>query len=162
MKEKNFILNDDPNFKESLKHDLRESLKKILKEDNKDFDMEHLIYIICAILDSESLLFIDNISRDYINKIKSRMKEIYDFPDDKTKERNEKIDKEIKNFKIFIKIKVFIEVFLKNIPLIIIMVIYTSEIVIISYMPIMALITSCMKLLACSYHLYYHPKQLKH
>ncbi|CAG8486348.1 8438_t:CDS:2 [Gigaspora margarita] len=143
-KEKIDIINKDENvLTKSLKDNLTKSLKEILtKEDSKDLDVEHIIFIICAILDSESLLFIDNISRDYTKKLKSHVQ--------KSKHLSKDIQKNIKEYvKKFIVIRVLIEVICKNIPLLIIMAIYTSEIVVIGYMPIMALITSCLKFLSC-------------
>ncbi|KAF0511346.1 hypothetical protein F8M41_018264 [Gigaspora margarita] len=123
-KEKIDIISKDENvLAKSLKDNLTESLKEILtKEESKDLDVEHIIFIICAILDSESLLFIDNISRDYTKKLKSHVKESEHIPDH--------IKDNIKDYvKKFIVIRVLIEVIFKNLPLLIIMAIYTSEIV---------------------------------
>ncbi|RIB21035.1 hypothetical protein C2G38_1137485 [Gigaspora rosea] len=168
MKDKIGIISEDKNnltkslkdnLTKSLKDNLTESLKEILiKEDSKDLDMEHIIFIICAILDSESLLFIDNISGDYTKKIKSHVK--------KNKPIFGNIKDHIEDYvKAFNIIRVLVEFICKSIPLLIIMVIYTSEIVIIGYMPLIALITSCLKFLSCfvilCYHFYHSKNSIK-
>ncbi|RIB21042.1 hypothetical protein C2G38_1137893 [Gigaspora rosea] len=146
----------DEKTEETTEETLIKSLKEILiKEDSKDLDVEHIIYIICAILDSESLLFIHKISKDYIKKLKSHVKTSKHI-------KNQHIKDNIEDYaKALIVIRVLVEVICKNIPLLIIMAIYTSEIVILGYMSVMALITSCLKFLSCFVILcyrYYHSK----
>ncbi|CAG8518885.1 6739_t:CDS:2, partial [Gigaspora rosea] len=119
----------DEKTEETTEETLIKSLKEILiKEDSKDLDVEHIIYIICAILDSESLLFIHKISKDYIKKLKSHVKTSKHI-------KNQHIKDNIEDYaKALIVIRVLVEVICKNIPLLIIMAIYTSEIVILGYM----------------------------
>ncbi|CAG8758425.1 12337_t:CDS:1, partial [Ambispora leptoticha] len=69
----NVITAEKDNFAE-LQKNITERLKATLdNNDSKDIDMEHIIFIICAIIDSESLIFLDNISKDYTKKVKAHV-----------------------------------------------------------------------------------------
>ncbi|CAG8839333.1 4048_t:CDS:2, partial [Racocetra persica] len=117
------------------------TLKKTLhlKEDVL-MDMKHMLFIIFVIFDSEALIFMKDITQDYINKIK-----YINVKKAKTTNEIKEIEKKVETWiKRAILIKVLIEIFCRNIPLIIIMAIYTSSIVVYTYMPFMALVTSCL------------------
>ncbi|CAG8541259.1 235_t:CDS:2, partial [Scutellospora calospora] len=108
------------------------SLKEIINKDvnnSKKIDMEHIIFIIFAIFDSESLVFLNNIAGDYTKKVKNYYKsdleknikydhEYIDQEKSDLENDDKKIDRYIERFII---IRVLVEIFLKNIPLIIIM-----------------------------------------
>ncbi|CAG8682131.1 28377_t:CDS:2, partial [Dentiscutata erythropus] len=141
-------------IKTAEKNKLVKSLNDILNNDvNKEVDMEHIIFIIFAIFDSESLIFLDNIVDNYAKKVKKNYNDLktnsktHDPKSDNNQKsdydnNDENNDNKIERYiKWFIIIRVLFEIIFKHIPLIIIMAVYASSIVIYSYMPFMALIT---------------------
>ncbi|CAG8570131.1 17353_t:CDS:1, partial [Dentiscutata heterogama] len=132
-------LNDELNgIKTAERNNLAKSLEDIVNKDvnkSKEVDIEHIVFIIFAILDSESLVFLYKIVEDYAKKVKnyynvrktdepeSGLEKIGLKDDHDQKSDTGNNDNDIERYiERFIIIRVWEEIIFKSIPLIIIMV----------------------------------------
>ncbi|RIB22657.1 hypothetical protein C2G38_2075068, partial [Gigaspora rosea] len=114
-------------FSETMKKHFE--IKEKLDKPNLQMDL----FIIFIIFDSGSLLFLTKIAKYYIKNMAEKIAK---------KGETDNVEKNIQKFILF---RVLVEIICKNIPLIVIMAIYTSSIVIYTLIPFIALTTSCFK-----------------
>ncbi|RIB25464.1 hypothetical protein C2G38_2067364 [Gigaspora rosea] len=127
---------------EDESNELLNICKDLLKKDETNHSMKSIL-ILLIIVDSESLVILDNILEKYFAILDKRATEYIHF------------DNFSRNFKLFAQIRAFIEIFIKKIPLIIIMALYASSIVINDFISFMALVTSCLICLLCIIFIYF-------
>ncbi|RIB30884.1 hypothetical protein C2G38_2151453 [Gigaspora rosea] len=124
--EKSSQKNEHVKIEEVPQKSLTDTFKSLLKHDEEAANTAKSMFILFVIVDSESFLILDNATKNHIT--------------DETHTRR------AHNRSLLGMVK--------SLAIIIIMAIYAASIVIYSFIPFMALLTSCVKFLVCSIILY--------